>query len=359
MAFKLLALDGGGIRGYMTAQILAQLEQDAGVSFVDANTVDGYCGTSTGGLLAIGLANKHTPDALATLYRTKADTIFDPSDSKDFVWIVRFLSQFLPGFKRLISGIGILSSQYKADGLRTIAQDLVGSATFGDFDASRVLAVNTAAMKIPDSEEGWTSTTMCNHALPRSRIGDARKIAQIDGALCTSAAPSYFPPHEVSVGGNSLGFFADGGVFANNPVLNGMTVAKAAKLASNDTDFSVISIGTGVQTAGIPKSAFRKPLDFGLLDWFGLESGVPVGALLEITMTTSADNMTWVSGNILGDRLLRLNPELKSPVALDDHSPAAYATMDAAVAALVASPEWAEAVEFAKGWASAPAPTPS
>lgn len=351
MTFKLLALDGGGIRGYMTARILKQLETDAGISFNDEAMVDGYCGTSTGGLLAIALANGHSPADLQGIYRNRANEIFDPNDGKDVLWLVGFLSRFNAGFRKLISGIGFLSSQYTAKGLHSIAKELVGDKSFGDFPQERVLAVNTAAMKIPGSVEGWTSTTMCNHQLPGSRIGDSRKISLIDGALSTSAAPSYFPPHEVRVEGKSLGFFADGGMFANNPVMNGMTVAKVAKPHLSDQEFRVISIGTGIQTTGLPPSVFKKPLRFGLLEWFGLQEGVPVGALLEIMMTTSADNMTWVSNNILESNLLRLNPELDTIIGLDDHSNAAFEAMDRAVDKMVNAPEWQNAVAFAKTWA--------
>jgi len=73
--------------------------------------------------------------------------------------------------------------------------------------------------------------------------------------------------------------------------------------------------------------------------------------LLNMTMTTSADNMTWISGNILGDKMVRLNPVLPQPVAMDGHSPRDFATMDKAVDDLVASDDWAPAVEFAKAWA--------
>ncbi len=72
MTFRLLALDGGGIRGYMTARIMHKLEQDAGIDLTSKSVVDGYSGTSTGGLLSIGLATEHKPEMLAKLYRDKA-----------------------------------------------------------------------------------------------------------------------------------------------------------------------------------------------------------------------------------------------------------------------------------------------
>jgi len=354
MTFNLLALDGGGIRGYMTAKIMRQLEIDSGVDFTAKSAVNGYSGTSTGGLLAIGLANGHSPEDLKNLYRDKAGEIFERNTKRKIAGFVRAAASNIPKMSKLMRGMGVFKSEYVADGLKRIAEGLVGNATFGNFDPDRVLAVNTAAMKIPNAEydEGWTSTTMCNHALERSRLGDSRKIRQLDGALSTAAAPSYFPPHHVVVEGESKGFFADGGLFANNPVMNGMTVAMAANLAQM-SDFRVISIGTGIDTRGIPETVFDKPLGFGILEWLGAKKGVPVGALLNITMTTSADNMTWISGNLLGDNIVRLNPVLSKRVALDGISDADFAVMDEAVADLIASPAWAPAVRMAKTWAGA------
>ena len=353
MAFRLLALDGGGIRGYMTARIMHRLEQDAGVDLTAKAVVDGYSGTSTGGLLAIGLANDHTPAKLAQLYKDKAQTIFEPNRNREVVWVIRQAARFVPGLLELIEGVGIFSSQYVADGLHRVCHDLVGDAVFGDFDPDRVLAVNTAAMKIPGTVEGWTSTTMCNHPLSRSRIGDSRRIKQLDGALSTSAAPSYFPPHKVVADGTSLGFFADGGLFANNPVMNGIAVAIATEKADLQ-DMRVLSIGTGIDTTGIPQQVFRKPRGFGILEWLGLQEGVPAGALLNITMTASADNMTWVSGNLLGDSIVRLNPRLPRPVPLDGISARDFATMDAAVDDLVQSERWPDAVAMVQSWNADP-----
>ena len=60
--------------------------------------------------------------------------------------------------------------------------------------------------------------------------------------------------------------------------------------------------------------------------------------------------MTWVSGNILDEHIVRLNPVLPKSVALDAHAPQDFATMDQAVANLIASEAWAPAVEMAKSW---------
>jgi hypothetical protein len=107
-----------------------------------------------------------------------------------------------------------------------------------------------------------------------------------------------------------------------------------------------------VDEKGIPPSAFRRPRKFGILEWLGLSRQVPLGALLNITMTTSADNMTWIAGNLLDDKVVRLNPMLPKPVPLDGISAQDFAAMDQAVEDLVQSPRWADAVAMAKRWAA-------
>lgn len=358
MTFNFLALDGGGIRGYMTAKILHEVEKQADVSMTDHDVVQGYSGTSTGGLLSIGLATGNTPKHLANIYHKKAHRIFQHNDSKETLFAIRLFSPFFPKLKTLITGVGIFDSQYKADNLKEIAEEIAGSKTFGDIPQDRMLAVNTASLKVPGSQDGWRAATFSNHDLNKltrtvgdqltrseahvDRLADTQDVPLVDGALATSAAPSYFPPHKVK----GLGFFTDGGVFANNPVMNGYAIAHGIM---GHNDISVISIGTGVNTVGIPQSAIKKPLSFGLVEWFGAERGVPTGALLDIMMTCSAENMTEIADIVFGQNIVRLNPILDEPVPLDATDK--FDVMDRAVSKLVESNDFQKAVKLAKGWA--------
>lgn len=79
MTHLILSLDGGGIRGVLTAKILERLE--AACPFLDR--VELVAGTSTGGILALGLARGLTPSALVELYRTEGPRIFDHRDALD------------------------------------------------------------------------------------------------------------------------------------------------------------------------------------------------------------------------------------------------------------------------------------
>ena len=82
-------------------------------------------------------------------------------------------------------------------------------------------------------------------------------------ARATSAAPTYFPPCRIALGGDAAPLtLVDGGVFANNPALCGF--AEARRIYAQDTDFLVVSLGTGELTRKIPYDQAR---DWGLLGW--------------------------------------------------------------------------------------------
>ena len=74
-----------------------------------------------------------------------------------------------------------------------------------------------------------------------------------------------------------------------------------------------------------------QPLDWGFFEWIGIDSKAPYAALLELTMTASAQNQTRIANQILGDRIVRLDPLLKTAIPLDGHSAADYKAMYDAV----------------------------
>src|SRR5687768_16236358 len=72
--FQILALDGGGLKGLFAAAVLAEFERDLKVSLVDH--FDLICGTSTGGLIALGLGAGMTPAEIVDFYVTTGPQIF-------------------------------------------------------------------------------------------------------------------------------------------------------------------------------------------------------------------------------------------------------------------------------------------
>src|SRR5579862_367077 len=76
--YLILACDGGGIRGYLSSLLLKRLNDDLGIFGTNNQNIDLYAGTSTGGLIALALAQGKTIDSIVELYATKAADIFNP-----------------------------------------------------------------------------------------------------------------------------------------------------------------------------------------------------------------------------------------------------------------------------------------
>ena len=170
MTFKLVSCDGGGIRGYLTCLILQGLHEET--QFLDK--ADGFAGTSTGGLIAVALADGRSQGKdlgaligdLAVHYRDDADKIFRENERS---FLDKALDDVLRKLK-LGGGPGITAAQYNSTGLAEIGQSLVAERTLDSLDPSLVLAVNTVCLHRSD-KVGWAPFTVTNQG---SR---ARKLA--------------------------------------------------------------------------------------------------------------------------------------------------------------------------------------
>jgi uncharacterized protein len=217
---KVLAIDGGGIRGLIPALVLAEIEQRT--SRRVAELVDMIAGTSTGGILACALGK---PDPLpaaevASLYVEEGPRIFDRSL-----------------LKQITSLGGYLDERYSDTGLVRALERYLGDTPMSAATLPLVLtAYDTEARAI--------------HLL-RSE-GEHSGATMVQAAHATSAAPTYFEP--VRIGDATL---IDGGVFAINPSL----VAYAELGGRLDL---LLSLGTGEHTRPLP---FEKVKGWGQLEW--------------------------------------------------------------------------------------------
>lgn len=349
MTFKLVSCDGGGIRGYLSCLILQRLHAQTG--FLDK--ADGFAGTSTGGLLAVALADGRSQEKdmggliaeLVDMYRNDAHRIFRENERG---LIDKALDEILKRFN-LDGGLGIFSAHYGAEGLAEFGQTLVADRTVGSISSDIVLAINTVCLHRSD-QIGWAPFTVTNQDLGAGPWLDMTPVKLLDVAMASAAAPAYFPPHRIKADGTDFGYFADGGAFANNPVLNGINIAIAAKQTDGLEDIEALSIGTGQQPADITEAIIQNPESWGLLKWFGVTSHAHKGALLEMLLTTSAENQYWMARMILRERLVRVNPSLSKPVGLSTFTPEAYGTMDEAFHAVTESRAWGRAVAMLEKW---------
>jgi len=206
--FQILALDGGGIKGLFSAALLAKLEEDLKFNITDS--FDLITGTSTGGIIALGLGLGMRPQELVEFYVKKGKEIFHQtpvlSDVRQF-WRNKYDNT--PLVRALKDGLG---------------EHLLGESTKRLVIPSYNLGANDV----------YLFKTPHHPRLKRDLYVPAWKVA-----LATSSAPTYFPAcNEV----DALRLI-DGGVWANNPALVGVTEALGL-LEQTLTTLKVFSIGT-------------------------------------------------------------------------------------------------------------------
>lgn len=218
---KILSIDGGGIRGLIPAVVLSKLERLTGQP--TAHLFDLVAGTSTGGILALGLSRPgpdgrplYSADKMAELYEKEGRYIFESS-----LW-------------RKIRSIGsLVEEKYPAHGIETVLQRFFG--------ASRLKDACTDVL-VPSYEIERRTPFFFRSAMARKRADYDFPMWQ--AARATSAAPTYFEPAKVPAGQDHWALI-DGGVIANNPAVCALVEARAS--FPEATEFLVVSVGTGVR----------------------------------------------------------------------------------------------------------------
>ncbi|HUQ92918.1 MAG TPA: CBASS cGAMP-activated phospholipase [Bryobacteraceae bacterium] len=230
---KILSIDGGGIRGIIPAIILAKIEKLTGKA--TARIFDLVAGTSTGGILALGLCKpdplgqpQYSAEDLVSLYEAHGQTIFDK-----------------PSWRRLFG------QKYSASGIDKVLDQFFGETRLRSA-LSRVLVTSYEI-------ERRTPFFFRSVNARRDRQYDFRMK---DAARATSAAPTYFPPLKIECSGRSDYYaLVDGGVYANNPAI--CALVEARKLFHND-ELLVVSLGTGALTRPLH---FHQAKGWGLARW--------------------------------------------------------------------------------------------
>lgn len=210
--FRVLSLDGGGIMGAFTASVLATLEEVTGERVIDH--FDLITGTSTGGIVALGLGLRESPQALLNFYTEQGPVLF-PSGG------------LLGGWRRGLRHL--LRPKFSAAPLRAAVEAVTQGRTLQDSTSRLVIPAYNV-----DLGRVWLFKTP--HAVGGSDDGT---LSATDVALATSAAPTYFPAHRVP----GRGTFIDGGVWANCPAAAG--VAEAVRFLGQDLrDVWLLSVST-------------------------------------------------------------------------------------------------------------------
>lgn len=268
--FKIISIDGGGIKGTLAISLLERLSKEFG--FTPA--ADLYSGTSTGGIIALALAQgRLTLADIGDLYLRRGSEIFS---------------------KNWLAPLTLSGSKYHNRGLQKVLTDVYGPATVLGELPKRVLI---PSFKLCD-DSGWSPRFFDNFN-PKSPDAFERVV---DVAMATSAAPTFFPSHRG---------YVDGGMAANNPSM--CAVALALKHGVPLTDITVLSVGTG---------DFRPCID-GDVNWGYAGWGKKIVPLFFGGLDRIPDYQV---KQLLGERYLRINPELDDDHGMDnaDWAPELY-----------------------------------
>ena len=254
---NILALDGGGVKGYYSALLLGHLEKNYNINI--SSHFDIIIGTSIGSIIAFGLGYRYTANEISNIIKTKSQDIFQ---------------------KNMFGGL--FKSKYSSEGLKKTLKKL--------FLTSKIREVNTKVMctaydlktRSPIIFKSWKED-QCN-------------ISIVDVCLASAAAPGFFQPHNN---------YVDGGVFMNNPALIGLT--EGNKLKSKNEKINLLSLGT---------TNFEEEIKIkngGPLEW--------LRCIIDIFMDNNTDSIDYIiEPNFPDINYLRLQENSTLKIDMDDFS---------------------------------------
>jgi len=275
--FQILSLVGGGIRGAFITSYLMELEQKLGRPI--AESFDLIAGTSTGGIIAAGLAYGYSAEKMHDFYIKYAKK--RAGKSLDVVFRSRFCNHSL--VESLVEGFG---------------DDILA-----DVKCTRLI------MPAVNLTKGEPHVFRSNH-LPKAVHDQNIKI--VDAVAATTAAPTYFPHRTI---GDSV--FVDGGLWAADPSL--LAVAEAIRVQQFEkkldpdapiltNDIHLMSVGTGkAEFSTTPPSD-----DVGILFW--------ASRIAEVMGTSQSQGVHLPVKFFLGDRYRHINFQMTENWGMDDVS---------------------------------------
>lgn len=239
--FQILSLIGGGIRGAFVTSFLRELEQKLGRPI--AESFDLIAGTSTGGIIAVGLAMGKSAEEMHDFYVRFGEQIFSPRPKYKAKGLMRFIFPSANWVFQKRTGSG-LDSAFRARFCPFALQDAFDEG-FGDHTLK---SVEFTRLIIPSVNltKGEPHVFRSRH-LPKGVHDQDLKISDV--VIAATAAPTYFPHRQI--GDNA---FVDGGVWASDPSM--LAFAEAVRIQQFEqghesfsncdmNDIHLLSIGTG------------------------------------------------------------------------------------------------------------------
>lgn len=283
---RILSLDGGGIRGYLTILLLEQIS-DEKPGFLDQ--VHLFAGTSVGSIVALALASGHSPSEVRYLFEREGKHIFP--------------RRLIPGRRDFGRAC---KAKYDNKNLEHILQDFFQDLKLEDIDKRVLIASFDLCRPGKEGQPPTVWDAKFFHNYPGDTSDGQESV--VDVILRSSAAPFYFPSYQG---------YVDGFVTANNPSTCALAkVLKAGGVYLNE--ISMLSVGTGIN----PRCIDDENGDWGWAKWlFRLEPAqLKYYALpLVYMMWEGSTNLAnYQCQQLLGDRYRRIDLPLPAIVDIDE-----------------------------------------
>lgn len=257
---RILSIDGGGIRGLIPASILQDWEKILGPI---ASHFHMLAGTSTGGILATGLAHGNSAESLVKFYKTDGPKIFSNT---------------------LGAAASVIGEIYDAAPLEESLKSVFGNHVLSSVSSDLLITAYEMESRKPKLFKSWRARGL---ETPTPKDDD---FPLVSVTRATSAAPTYFQPAHIKNESGKLFTMVDGGVYANNPAMCAFVAAR--RLYPMADNYLVVSLGTG---SLIHPYTFDEVSSWGIAGW--------AQPLLDVMFSGVSDSTTY--------ELDQLAPEVK------------------------------------------------
>lgn len=267
--FNILSFDGGGIRGVLSIKLLEKIQNEILNIVKTSNLISG---TSTGSLIALGLAYGINPSEISNMYsKENLEYIFDKSYSQ------------------------ISRPKYDNKHLKEILLS-VFPENLKLKDLGKLVIIPT--FYLGDKDNSWKAIFYNN--IPNSETENYRVV---DVAMASSAAPVFFPSYDCHI---------DGGVIATDPSLVSIIYSIDKELGKKIDKIRLLSFGTGYCYNSINEDTSK----WGAIEW--VTSKDPNIPIITVTLEGNAQISQIFSKKILDNNYYRVNPKMDKNVSIDD-----------------------------------------
>jgi len=241
---RVLSLDGGGVRGYLSLKFLQKFIQQWGINPTELwKYFDVIAGSSIGGIQALSYAFGYSPDTVENFFIEKAKRIFTIRTipigcNADSDSLRPFLAQKIA---MLILNDPFYQSSCPVDsGNSNYGSNILQQTLIDSFGANTLQDLKTKVL-IPAYEKDRSKYVLFSNDADSMFTGSSELIVNV--ARATSAAPVYLPKHTFNTHD-----YMDGGIYQNNPAELALSLGRSIKPRANR--FCILSLGTGIGEIG-------------------------------------------------------------------------------------------------------------